>query len=232
MFGMRRRWLVFFLTAILPALSLIWGLNLKLDSESVWNARTIAILVAVLLVSLGLSYLNVLKPVRDVESGVKALLEIVGGKIIAMGEQDGIEPRLNILLCRRPARWFFFRRYLWVAWSLKMRGHPDVAISFPISKGVAGEAFRTKRPKLVNLEETGVQVWGITPKEAGAFPELTAIYSVPIFEIDKQNEQTGRVIGTVNLDSRAQKAFRKIARNQEYKRGLEEFSELASKLCS
>jgi hypothetical protein len=125
------------------------------------------------------------------------------------------------------------RKRFRVVWGLGMASQPDVKATFHVSKGVAGEVLRAKRPRLVNMEEAHHEDWGFTKAEAREFQHLTAIYSWPIYEVDHQGDQTGRVIGCANLDAMTPGAFDAITHNQaQFDKLLEEFTEFASKVLS
>lgn len=117
-----------------------------------------------------------------------------------------------------------------------MRNQPDVGISFPSSKGVAGEVCcKRKTPMLVNTEASGHERWGFTKKEIEKYQlnNVKAIYSWPIYAFNRGGDQTGEVIGALNLDSTTPGASAKIAAQQtDYDEFLESFSELASKILS
>ncbi len=83
------------------------------------------------------------------------------------------------------------------------------------------------------MEQSHHEDWGFTEHEAKRFQHLTAIYSWPIYEVDDRGEQTGRIVGCVNLDALAQGACSIIEQNQaRFDKLLLEFAEFASKIVS
>ena len=116
-----------------------------------------------------------------------------------------------------------------------MNNQPDVNIRFPISKGISGEVCRRKIPLLVDLESASQTDWKFSIQEITKFnfEQLKAVYSFPIYEIGRKNQQTGKVIGTVNLDARTPGSFAKMqSRRDTYTTNLEMFCEFVSKVSS
>ena len=189
--------------------------------------------LAVFFVSGFVAYLSLIQPVVKLEPIAIQFLDILGRKIMDFGKRLKIQPRLNILLVGRRLRWLGLRRYLYSAWGLRMENQPDVGACFAASKGVAGEVFRTGRPRVVNIEEASHEDWGFSKREARKFEGLTAIYCWPIYQVDHRGYQTGKIIGTVNFDSRQPGACNIMVQEKErIGKLLEEFSEFASKIFS
>jgi hypothetical protein len=116
---------------------------------------------------------------------------------------------------------------------LGTRYSPDNKVEFHISKGVAGAAVARRRAVFVNLEQRNNRhSWGFSDKELAGFPHFTAIWSLPVFELDKAGNPTGKILGTINLDSVTRGAFSVLEGNPAYERLLEEFQDLVSKVAS
>ncbi len=236
MFRKKKRWLLFFAMTLLPATGPVvtsLGRVPLPNNPLVRVAWPYLIYLPPLFLAGCVAYYSVITPMRKMEPVAKEFLDRLGEEIRRLGNRHGIDPRIKILLVFRKARWLFVRKYFQLVWGLGMENQPDVKASFHISKGVAGEVLRTKRPRLVDMEESRHEDWGFTEGEAKKFQRLTAIYSWPIYQVDDQGEQTGRVAGCVNLDALAPEACSTIKQNQpKFDKLLREFAEFASKIVS
>jgi hypothetical protein len=163
-----------------------------------------------------------------------ALLDAVGGRVIDLGESEGIEARINYLGLYRPWRWLFLRRFLRVRWGIGMTFSSDNTAEFHVSKGVAGAVVAGRKALLIDLEKPANQHgWNFSPKELARFPSFTAIWSLPIFELDRSGNATGKILGTINLDTTSPNAFAKLSRaDSGYAELLEEFQDLVSRVAS
>jgi hypothetical protein len=214
MFRKRTRYFIFFLSTLLPVASLGIGVYLKLSSPS--GTVMIALFLGLLILSSSLAYYVHIKPLRDLSSAVSVLLDTVGQRIIDVAESDQIAARLNYLAIFRPWQRLFVRRFFRIAWGLGMRYQPDNTVKFHVSKGVAGRARADRRETLVNMELPQNQNYGGFSKgERAKFPALTAIWSLPIFELDRSGNATGPILGTINLDSDTRGAWAVFTSNQE-----------------
>ena len=231
MFHTKRRKLLFVASTILPVASITLALYIKSKSPS--NQVIGAFLLGILLLSAIIAWYSHIQPLREVSSAVTALLDAVGGRVIDLGKSDGIDPRMNYLALYRPWRGLFLRRFFRVRWGIGMRFSPDNAAEFHISKGIAGAAVKRRRALLIDLEEPKNQHgWNFSSDELTGFPAFTAIWSLPIFELDRGGNATGKILGTINLDATAHGAFRILSSNMEYAELLEEFQDLVSKVAS
>ena len=202
------------------------------DLAVVWK---IAMLCLIGSVAFGLAYISIIKPLRDIRTFARFALDFFGATVVSLGDSDGIEPRVNILVIRRCWYWPFKKRFHLV-WHLRMEGHRDRNVCFDIQKGVAGLVLRDQKPSLVDFEKPGVThtQFGFTPEEVGKFGfSQTAIHSWPVYELDSDDNQTDRILGTVNLDALKPGAGTKIAARQaDYDKVLGFLSEVVSKLSS
>ncbi len=236
MFRKKKRWLLFFAMTLLPATGpVVTSLSkMALPSHPLIQASWPYLVYLLPLFLAGcVAYYSVITPMRKMEPVAKEFLDRMGENILRLGERYRISPRVNILLVFRKSGWLFMRKYFHIVWGLGMENQPDVKASFRTSKGVAGEVLKTGRPRLVDMELSHHEDWGFTEHEAKRFQPLTAIYSWPIYEVDDQGEQTGRIVGCVNLDALAQGACSTIEKNQaRFDKLLLEFAEFASKIVS
>jgi hypothetical protein len=178
-------------------------------------------------------FFNQIKPIRDVAGSIPAYWNVMCEPIIRLAQRDKLRPRVNVLICRRTWKWLGLRPYLVLVWGKGMESFPDVKISFLATKGVAGLVLREKEPRLVDIEKSPNSEWGFADKETRKFPKITSIYSWPIYEVDAKGNQTGNVVGTVNLDTLATGAADKIRiRQDEYHKLLQDFAELVAKVAS
>lgn len=229
----RRRIVLWIGYAVLPIASPVLSAFVLNRPEVFTKPYVYAIFSLLVFVSGAIAYVNVFKPLRDIEPLAQSFLDKLGEQLIALGKKDGIQPRLNILIVYRDWRSLFLEKYLQVVWSREMEYQPDLHASFPISKGVAGEVVRAKAPRLADIERFGHQGWGFDDKASSAFPKLTAIYSWPIYQLDRQQRPTAHILGTVNLDAQVSGAIRRIAANKvEYDALLRDFTRFASAIFS
>lgn len=241
---MGRRWFVFCLTPAVSIISLGIGIYLKWkpDTFQWWHVFAMATVLSVC--AIFASFFTNIRPLRDPNSNGELLLETIGKRIIEYGEDKGLKTkwvngeniiglRLNIMMAER--RWFIWKRHFKVRWSLGMDDSPDAAIRFPVTKGVAGEAFRERKPRVVDFEDPDARGdWGFTDKDRGRmkFPKFTMIWSYPIFELDKGGKQTGRILGTVNIDSALPGACKLVIEDQLFLTLVSDFWQISSKICS
>jgi len=80
-----------------------------------------------------------------------------------------------------------------------MENQPDVNITFPVSDGVAGECFRTKRPVLATRQQLDTQRFPRTWR--AALQDIDEVCSYPVYEPAKADRpQRGRLLAVLNLD--------------------------------
>jgi hypothetical protein len=219
-----------------PAVSVIGsliGIYLKVHQQNVDWWIVYAFFGGLVLCAFVASYYTHIKPLRDPAANGRLLLDTIGTRIVKYGKDKGLPLRLNMLLIYRPLKRFFFSKYLRVRWGLQMTFDPDGAVEFHIKKGVAGEALTNGRPKLVNMEEPENKGnWGFTEKELRKFPPHTMIWSYPLFQLDKLGDNTGKLLGTVNLDSIFPGACEIVLKDPEFAKLMEEFRDIACKIAS
>ena len=82
------------------------------------------------------------------------------------------------------------------------------------------------------------RIWGFTDHdlERLKFPDLTLIWSFPVFNLNKDGNPTGPILGTVNLDSLQKDAFKILVGNAairaEVERMMQELADVVSKIAS
>jgi len=231
MFRLHRRWFIVALSTVLPPASATLGLYLKVFADHV-NYWVVGFIILCLgLLSFGVAYSVQIKPFRDLSSPLKLLLQIAGNRIIEKGAEDGIALRLNLLMLYRPFRGSF-RLHFRIRWGLGMSYQPDGAVEFLSTKGVCGSVLASRRGRLIDMSIPANQEWGFNEKEKKKFPTFTAIWSLPVFELDKEEVMTGRILGTINLDSETPGAYQVLAGDPDYRVLFEEFRDVVSKVTS
>ncbi len=231
MFNTGRRNLLFVVTATLPMAS--GALAIYQRSKSPTPLGVVAFFSGLALLSITASWYSHIRPHRELASAVKALLDAIGGRVVDLGKMSGIAVRINYLGIYRPARWLFVRKFFRLRWGIGMTYEPDNNAEFPIRKGVCGEAVARRRARLINMElAQNRNSWNFAKKELDRFPQFTAIWSLPIFELDRSGGPTGRVLGTINLDTTCDEACAVLSSTPEFSQLLEELQDLVSKIAS
>lgn len=110
-----------------------------------------------------------------------------------------------------------------------MNFDPDSDARFHCAKGVCGEALRTRKEKLADMALPNT--WKFQPKEIANWPNFTAIYSWPVFQLNKQG-RAGKILGTLNLDSVSPNAYDRIDKDPAFKREMQDLRDLFCKLVS
>lgn len=116
----------------------------------------------------------------------------------------------------------------------------DGAAEFGITKGVAGEARRRGNKYAVNMEDpkNKSNAWRFSRRDIKRlkFPEHTLIWSFPVYELDKQDDPTGKILGTVNLDSLKPGAYAALIGDPAVRTELEsmmaDFQDVVMKIAS
>jgi hypothetical protein len=147
-----------------------------------------------------------ISPARKLDEAAPIIMDEFAAPLMDLLRGRNLKPRMNVLIPKRTWRWLWFRRYFRVEWSLGMENHPDVNIQFPLTSGVAGECFRTKRPAFANMAQIG-QNLRLPPHVERHTAHLKAIFSYPIYEPKKRGHQSGRLLGVLNLDSEVRHAY-------------------------
>lgn len=182
----------------------------------------------VVALSVVVGYFTLLKPSRDAEKPIQALLGILAETPMKLGKRLGISPRMNLMLVTRP--WYLFgAKRIKVVWGVGMESFPDVRFSCKHDQGVAGHALKTQLPVLADCEISDRTNFRFPQRLLDQTKHVTAVWSWPIYETDSTGRQTGRVIGVLNLDATAPGAFAKLSsRPQQFERYLKKFCEVAS----
>lgn len=231
-----RRRLVFLLTPLATTISSILGLYLKVYGQST-SWRVVGGLVLILISSAFLaSYFTHVRPVRDASTVGRLLLDHVGQRIAKYCQDKGVSIRLNALILYRPARFLFLARRFKARWSLGMH-QADAGTEFGIKKGVSGQVFKSGNSVAVDMEESrnrDPRTWKFTERDLRRlkFPGHTLIWSFPVFELNRENYPTGRILGTLNLDSLQKGAFQALVRDDVVRTELEDMMEQLQDMVS
>jgi hypothetical protein len=206
MFRIWKRWLLLGLQVSAVAATTALGLyQYIVKPENVdWQIEA-PFLAAIFVLTLLGAYYTYINPVRELNAFVVAVLDNQAQHIVDSAKANGIDIRLNIaIVCIYPIQFSWPLKRFRIVWDRGMKYAPDAATAFPVSKGVAGQAYRNRRDKLVNMEISGNQdlsKWGFTKKEAAVFPTFTAVWSLPVFRLGPGDRPTGKICGMLNLDS-------------------------------
>jgi hypothetical protein len=236
MFNKWRRFAAIFAAIALPVLAALWSAILsKLPVAPApgqppgWQSTLPYFYVGgICFLSAFAAYLTHVKPALDLEKPVLGLLALLAAQPLKLGNQCGISPRMNVMLVQRP--WYYFgRKRIRVVWSVNMEGFPDVKFKCFCDQGVSGQALKTKRPVYADCSMVDKSLFSFSQKQLDQTSHVQAVLSWPIYEVDKQGEQTGAVIGVVNLDGTATDSFNKlIAKTAAFDKCMKKFAEVTS----
>lgn len=235
MFRIWKRRLLFALQVIAAATTAGLGIYQASVGSGKVDWRIVAPLLVVIFLCAGAgAYYTHIQPVRDLGVFVKAALDTQAQHIVDATAAHGIDVRLNIaMVCIWPFQLSWpFKRFK-IVWDRGMNNAPDAAIAFAVSKGVAGEAYRTRQDRLVNMEMPELQdlkKWGFSKKEASIIPKFTAIWSFPVPRLGADQRTTQTICGMLNLDSNSSGAFDVLTNHPEIKKLLKDMWLLACAL--
>jgi len=230
MFSKRRRLLAAFIPSILTTLAALWSAILSRGSSA--NAAWLPFVYvgSVALVSAVSAYFTQLKPAHDLEKPVNELLAILAEKPMKIARNLGVAPRMNIMLLIGP-RFLFGKKRIKVVWGAGMDNFPDVQFVCNHDQGVAGMALANGVPVLYDLEANDPSSLKLPQSLVRATTHLTAIWSWPIYEVDKSGHQTGKLLGVVNLDTtKPGGAAALMSKTETFEKLLRKFCEVASKV--
>ncbi|HJX82958.1 MAG TPA: hypothetical protein VJ723_01295 [Candidatus Angelobacter sp.] len=225
------------LTPLATIMGALIGVYLKTNPNISWWIVG-GLLGGLILSAVLASYFTHIRPARDASTVGRLLLDHIGTRIVKYCDEKGIAVRLNVLVVYRPLRFLFLMRRFKVRWSLEMH-HADGGADFGIRKGVAGRVFATGVNLAIDMENPNNQgVWKFTERDCRRlkFPSHTLIWSFPVCELNKENYITGRVLGTLNLDSLEPNAFNILVADQAVRNEVElmmqELQDVVSKVAS
>lgn len=235
MFRLGKRW--FLLTIQIAAVATTVGLGLYqylVPANAMKWRFELAFLAAILVLTACGAYYTYISPVRELKTFVTAVLDNQAQHIVDCAKANNVDIRLNIAIVSiYPFQLSYpFKRFK-IVWDYGMKYAPDAASTFPVSKGVAGEAYRRRRDRLVDMEiprHQNLENWGFSKKEASCFPPFTAIWSLPVFRLGAGDRPTTTICGMLNLDSTTAGAFQMLTTHPEIRTLLEEKRELLCKL--
>jgi hypothetical protein len=227
MFNKRKRFLGFVVPPLLTVLAALWSAIFSKDNQSIPYLPYIYVGV-IAGISVLSSYFTQIKPSRDLEKPVLALLSILAEAPLAKGRKQGIKPRINLMIVQR--KWTFLgKKRIRVVWGQGMKNHPDVQFSCNHDQGVAGQALKTQLPVLDDCESQDKSRFRFNPKQLWQTNHVTAVWSWPVYETDNKGEQTGKIVAVVNFDCTQPGAFTVLSENSiAYEKSLKRFCEIAS----
>lgn len=235
MFRMWKRWLLLAIQVAAVAVTTALGVYQYLvKPENVdWPIESACLAAIFLLTILG-AYYTYINPVRELNSFVIAVLDAQAQHLVDAANARNMDIRLNIAIVSACVlQWAWPLRRFRIVWDCGMKYASDAFVTFSVSKGVAGEAYRSRRDKLVNMEISGnddLKKWGFSKKETSVFPKFTAVWSLPVFRLGPGDRPTGKICGMLNLDSTTAGAFSILTAYPEFGRLLGELRELLCKL--
>lgn len=99
-----------------------------------------------------------------------------------------------------------------------MQGARDIHLGMRVDQGASGEAVRTKRPYVGNLEAPDATSFLLDPGQQEKTEDLTVVFSYPIRRLKRSKEDgefypTDEVIGVLNIDSSRKGAYDFYAEN-------------------
>ncbi len=172
----------------------------------------IAVLLLVIVAAAGSrDYLQNVKPHVDFQRKRRYVFDLACENPIEELRKYDDTARLNILEIRYllpRKKWGRFRpiyqRYMEGAW--------DIHLGMRVDQGVSGEAVRTKRPCLGNLEDPNATAFLLEPEQQEKTKDLTVVFSYPIRRLKKLKEDdkfypTDDIIGVLNIDSSKKGAY-------------------------
>jgi hypothetical protein len=227
MFNKKKRILAVAIPVLLTTLAALWSAVLgKIDHPKPYLPYLYV--GAVVLLAGVAAYYTQVKPSRDLEKPVLALLGILAAAPLKLGNRHGIMPRVNLMLVER--RWTVLgKKRIRMVWGVGMENHPDVRFSCNYDQGVAGRALKTQRPVLDDCETQDKTRFGFSQKQLDQTSHVTAVWSWPVYEANNKGLQTGRVVAVVNFDCRKSGAFKLLSENAAaYEKSLKKFCEVAS----
>jgi hypothetical protein len=218
MFNLTKRILAVFAAITLPALAALWTAVLSRFPPTQHPYLPYIYVGMIAITSGGVAFFTHIKPAQDLEKPIIKFFGILAEAPLKLAKRHGIRPRLNLMLITRPWHLFGARRVK-VVWGVGMDNFPDVRFSCSLSQGVVGEALRSQKPVMLNCETADPVQFNFSQKQLAQTKHVTAIWSLPIYEVDGKGQQTGRVIGALSLDSVAPGGFEKI---KQYSAALEQ----------
>ena len=236
MFSKRKRLVAMLAAVVLPLLAALWSAVLsKLTTTSVSGPQTFlraslpyAYVAVICLVSVAAAYLTHLKPAKDLEKPLLRLLDLLAENPLRLGNKYNIGPRMNLMVVERP--WYFVgRKRIRVAWGANRNSFPDVRLKCFCDQGVSGQAFSKRVPVLADCSVADKGHFKFSQKQLEDTAHVKVVWSWPIYQIDSKGQQTGKIVGIVNLDGTKDGAFERITTNAgAFEKSMRRFTEVAS----
>jgi hypothetical protein len=171
------------------------------------------------------SYYSFLRPLKDPTTLGYLALKMVAQQIAPFCQEKGVEVRFNVMAIYRPASCFFLIRRFRIRWHFNTGHDGDGTAEFRITKGVAGAARKSGNRLAINMEDPKHKNnnWGFSQRDLDRlqFPKHTMIWCFPVYELDRHNQTTSRIIGMLSLDSLQPGAYDKLVGDEEVRKQLE-----------
>lgn len=183
------------------------GALLVLYSEPAFKVKaSVGVGAVVLLGTLLIEYRTTIRPALHVARVRHVVLTQFSAKLLDSLRDRGLVVRMNLMVPYWSLRHVWPRRFFRIVWSQGMEDQPDVDLRLPIAHGVVGECFRTKVPVFASRQD--LERHRFPKKHQGAVRDLQAVCAYPVYEPARsQNQQSGRILGVLNLDSKTPGLF-------------------------
>lgn len=172
----------------------------------------VGVLLLVIVAAAGLrDYLQNVKPHVDFQRKRRHVFDLACENPMEGLREYDETARLNILEIRYllpRKKWGRFRPI----YQRYMEGARDIHLGMRVDQGVSGEAVRTKRPCLGDLEDPNATSLLLEPDQQDKTEDLTVVFSYPIRRLKKLKEDdqfypTDEIIGVLNIDSSKKGAY-------------------------
>jgi len=153
-----------------------------------------------------IEYRTTVRPAVHVVRVRHVLLTQLSAKLLDSLRGRGLAVRMSLMVPYWSVCHVWPRRFFKIVWSQGMENQPDVNLRFPIAQGVAGECFETKVAVFASRRD--LEGHRFPRKLQPAVRDLEAVCSYPVYEPPRgQNQQSGRIVGVLNLDSKTPGLF-------------------------
>jgi hypothetical protein len=219
---------------VLPILAALWSAVLsKLTptpnhTGGIYDYLPYAYVGIICILSAASAYFTHFKPARDLEKPVLTFLTTLAENPLKLGKKHNIGPRMNLMVVYRP--WYFpVIKRIKVVWSKNMESYPDVRFSCYCDQGVSGQALKRGLPVLADCSGSDKSAFKFSATQLEHTAHVKAVWSWPIYEVNNKGQQTGEVIGILNLDGIKDGAFQALEANTDaFEKVMKKFAEVAS----
>lgn len=227
-------WGTVLLKASLPTFTYLAGAGLKLFPKT--DLQTFVLVTfAIFLVATLTEYRTLIIPTERWDNVVPFVADRLTDRFFHfVRERAGIEPRMNVMVPVRSACFIWLRRNFHVWWARGMDNQPDVGIKIRSGEGVVSECFKRKESVIADSKSLKLG-HALCVSQQKLVKDLDVVVSVPIYEarIGAKN-QSGRIIGVLNLDSKTPGAFKMLSNDPalllQIKRDMEKIASVFGKI--